>query len=90
MFSKQPTNKKHLYLRFLTNKRAAISIINHIISVFAKLEFKEAEVIEGLAIIISSTPRSENLIKYRFIFSQLPNRELKIKIYIIIQKKEMN
>ena len=78
-FLSNPTNRKHLYLKNLTNNKAAMSIINHISCGFAKLEFEEAEIIVGL-VVTSSTEEVKLLSRYRFIFSQVLNREVQMKI----------
>ena len=78
-FLSSPTNRKYLYLKFLTNNKASISIINHISCGFAKLEFEEAEIKVGL-VVTSTTEEVKILSKYRFIFSQLLNREVQMKI----------
>ena len=49
-FLSNPINRKHLYLKILTNNKAVMSITNHISCGFAKLEFEEAEIIVGLVI----------------------------------------
>ena len=54
-----------------------MSIVNHISCGFAKLEFEEAEIIVSL-VVTSSTEEVKLLSKYRFIFSQVLNREVLI------------